>query len=96
MNLREIRRKLKAYFGCVKNKIEFTRTKKGILIYIEYEDFRSEQVVESEVSHLVGESVLLSIKRECSPQLTDKICNFLAHDTDGRKTFFFMMGNYAP
>ena len=96
MNLRETRKKLKAYFGKAKNCIRFVRTKGRVIIDIEYEDFRSEQVVECEVRHIVGSEYLLNVKRECSPGLMEQICNFLAHDTDGRKTFFKILQTFEP
>lgn len=95
MNLRDIRKKLRAYFGEVRNCIRFVRAKGMVIIDIEYEDFRSEQVVECEVRHIVGSGFLLNVKRECSPQLMEQIYDFLAYDNDGRKTMFMMMSNYV-
>ena len=95
MYLRDIRKKLRAYFGEVRNCIRFVRAKGKVIIDIEYEDFRSEQVVECEVRHIVGSGFLLNVKRECSPQLMEQIYQFLAYDTDGRKTMFMMMNNYV-
>lgn len=95
MNLRDIRKKLRAYFGEVRNCIRFVRAKGKVIIDIEYEDFRSEQVVECEVRHIVGSGFLLNVKRECSPQLMEQIYEFLAYDNAGRKTMFMMMSNYV-
>lgn len=94
MNLRDLRKKLKAYFGEARNSIRFVRAKDRVIIDIEYEDFRSEQVVECEVRHIVGSDILLNVKRECSPQLMRQIYNFLAYDTDGRRSMMFLMSNY--
>ena len=49
MNLREVRKELRAYFGEVENRICFVRVRGRVIIDIEYVDFRSEQVVESDV-----------------------------------------------
>lgn len=95
MNLRDIRKRLRAYFGEVRNCIRFVRAKGKVIIDIEYEDFRSEQVVECEVRHIVGSGFLLNVKRECSPQLMEQIYEFLAYDNDGRKTMFMMKSNYV-
>ncbi len=95
MNLRDIRKRLRAYFGEVRNCIRFVRAKGMVIIDIEYEDFRSEQVVECEVRNIVGSGFLLNVKRECSPQLMEQIYDFLAYDNDGRKTMFTMMSNYV-
>lgn len=96
MNLRDIRKRLRAYFGQVRNCIRFVRAKGMVIIDIEYEDFRSEQVVECEVRHIVGSGFLLNVKRECSPQLMEQIYQFLAYDTDGRKTFFKILQTFEP
>lgn len=95
MNLREVRKELRAYFGEVENRICFVRVRGRVIIDIEYVDFRSEQVVESDVRRIVGSSFLLNVKRECSAYLISEIRDFIASDKSGENTFRMILSNYT-
>lgn len=95
MSRREIRSLLDGYFGQVKHQIVFVKCKGRTLIDIEYTDFRSEQVVASEIHHLIGTDFFLNIKRECSEALMEEIRCFLSSDVSGRKTMLLMMANFV-
>ena len=69
MTKREIRRRLKEYFGTVPNRILFGTLKGRTLVDIEYEDFRCEPVVKAELRRMIGEDTLLNVKRNCSERL---------------------------
>lgn len=95
MNKREARKAINGYFGEVKHSIMFVDTKKGVLAYVEYEDFMPEHTVRRELERLLGVGYLVSVKRECSRSLFKEILDFLSSDTSGQKTLLMMMGNYV-
>lgn len=80
MTKREIRRRLKEYFGNVPFSTVFTTLKGKPLVGIEYEDFRSEPRVKAELRQLIGENVLLNVKRECSSTLMHRVNRLLYGD----------------
>ena len=69
MNKREARKAIDGYFGEVRHSIMFTSTRKGVLAYVEYEDFMPEHTVRRELESLLGIGFLVSVKRECSRSL---------------------------
>lgn len=95
MNKREARKAIDVYFGEVRHSIMFTSTRKGVLAYVEYEDFMPEHTVRRELESLLGSGYLVSVKRECSRSLFKEIVDFLSSDTSGQKTLLMMMGNYV-
>ena len=95
MTKREARKAIDGYFGEVRHSIMFTSTQKGMLAYVEYEDFMPEHTVRRELESLLGIGFLVSVKRECSRSLFKEILDFLSSDTSGQKTLLMMMGNYV-
>ena len=95
MTKREARKAIDGYFGEVRHSIMFTSTQKGMLAYVEYEDFMPEHTVRRELESLLGSGYLVSVKRECSRSLSKEILDFLSSDTSGQKTLLMMMGNYV-
>lgn len=95
MNKREARKAIKEYFGEVRHSIMFVNTRKGVLAYVEYEDFMPEHTVRRELERLLGSGYLVSVKRECSRSLFKEILDFLSSDKSGQKTLLMMMGNYV-
>ena len=95
MTKREARKAIDGYFGEVRHSIMFTSTQKGMLAYVEYEDFMPEHTVRRELESLLGSGYLVSVKRECSHSLFKEILDFLSSDTSGQKTLLMMMGNYV-
>ena len=95
MNKREAKKAIDGYFGEVRHSIMFTSTRKGMLAYVEYEDFMPEHTVRRELESLLGIGFLVSVKRECSRSLFKEIVDFLSSDTSGQKTLLMMMGNYV-
>ena len=95
MTKREARKAIDGYFGEVRHSIMFTSTQKGMLAYVEYEDFMPEHTVRRELESLLGIGFLVSVKRECSRSLFKEIVDFLSSDTSGQKTLLMMMGNYV-
>lgn len=95
MNKREARKAINGYFGEIRHCIIFTGTRKGVLAYVEYEDFMPEHTVRRELESLLGSGCLVSVKRECSRSLFKEILDFLSSDTSGQKTLLMMMGNYV-
>ena len=95
MTKREARKAIDGYFGEVRHSIMFTSTQKGMLAYVEYEDFMPEHTVRHELESLLGSGYLVSVKRECSRSLFKEILDFLSSDTSGQKTLLMMMGNYV-
>lgn len=96
MKKREARKAINVYFGEVTHSIMFVNTRKGVLAYVEYEDFMPEHTVRRELESLLGSGWLVSVKRECSRSLFKEIVDFLSSDTSGRKTLLMMMENYMP
>ena len=96
MKKREARKAINCYFGEVTHSIMFVNTRKGVLAYVEYEDFMPEHTVHRELESLLGSGYLVSVKRECSRTLLQEITDFLSSDTSGQKTLLMMMGNYMP
>ena len=95
MTKREARKAIDGYFGEVRHSIMFTSTQKGMLAYVEYEDFMPEHTVRRELESLLGSGYLVSVKRECSRSLFKEILDFLSSDTSGQKTLLMMTGNYV-
>ena len=95
MKIKEIRQRLNEYFGSATHTVNFFRSGKKVIVDIEYEDFRSEPVVESEVRRIIGEDFFLSVKRECSESLYSEIMRFLSSDRNGEKTLQMMISNYT-
>lgn len=95
MNKREARKAMNRYFAGVNHSIMFVNTRKGVLAYVEYEDFMPEHTVRRELESLLGSGYLVSVKRECSRSLFKEIVDFLSSDTSGQKTLLMMMGNYV-
>lgn len=82
MTRREIRRRLKEYFGAVPNRILFGTLKGRTLVDVEYEDFRSEPRVKEELRQMLGEEVRINVKRECSPALMHRVYRLLYGNID--------------
>lgn len=82
MTKREIRRRLKEYFGTVPNRILFGTLKGRTLVDVEYEDFRSELRVKEELQQMLGEEVRINVKRECSPALMHRVYHLLYGNID--------------
>lgn len=61
------------YFESVPHSIRTFSVHGNTLIYIEYEDYLSEHHVTEAFRRLLGTSVLLSIKRNCSERLFQEI-----------------------
>ena len=61
------------YFESVPHSIRTFSVHGNTLIYIEYEDYLSEHHVTEALLRLLGTSVLLSIKRNCSERLFQEI-----------------------
>jgi hypothetical protein len=95
MKKREARKAINGYFGEIRHSIMFASTRKGVLAYVEYEDFMPEHTVRRELESLLGSGYLVSVKRECSRSLFKEIVDFLSSDTSGQKTLLMMMGNYV-
>ena len=87
MNKREARKAIDGYFGEVRHSIMFTSTRKGVLAYVEYEDFMPEHTVRRELESLLGSGYLVSVKRECSRSLFKEIVDFLSPTRAARKPF---------
>lgn len=85
MTRKEIRRRLKEYFGTVPNRILLGTLKGRTLVDIEYEDFRSEPRVKAELRRMIGEDVLLNVKRNCSDTLMRQIYRLLHGDPQDLK-----------
>lgn len=85
MDKREIRKRVRNYFGDVPNRIEIGRMNGKPLIDIEYEDFRSEPRVKAELRRMIGEDVHLNVKRNCSDTLMRQICRLLHGDPQDLK-----------
>lgn len=73
MNIRELRKQLNAYFGNVKNEIIFVNRNKSPVIYVEYEDFHSERHVEADIRRIAGDGWNVTVKRECSERMMQRI-----------------------
>lgn len=85
MDKREIRKRVRNYFGDVPNRIEIGRMNGKPLIDIEYEDFHSEPRVKAELRRMIGEDVHLNVKRNCSDTLMRQICRLLHGDPQDLK-----------
>lgn len=82
MNARELKQKLKDYFGDTPNNVIFVRRRKTQAVYVEYEDFKSEPRVEAELSCLIGSGVAVTVKRECSEEMMRRIERMLRGNPD--------------
>lgn len=82
MTRREIRRRLKEYFGTVPYSTFFTTLNGKLLVGIEYEDFRIEPIVKAELRQLLGEDIRINVKRECSPALMHRVYRLLYGNID--------------
>lgn len=82
MNARELKQKLKDYFGNTPNHVIFVRRRKTQAVYVEYEDFKSEPRVEAELSCLIGSGVTVMVKRECSDEMMRRIERMLRGNPD--------------
>lgn len=82
MTRKEIRRRLKEYFGDTPSHILFSTLKGHTLVDIEYEDFLSEPTVKAELKKLLGEEVCINVKRECSPALMRRVYRLLYGNID--------------
>lgn len=96
MKTRELRKLLDRYFGQAAHRIYFFRCRGKVLIDIEYQDFRSEQVVETEIRHLIGNEVLLNIKRECSESLMQEIRKLLYCERGSNRLMMHLMSTFVP
>ena len=82
MNIRELKKKLNAYFGNVKNEIVFVNRNKLPVIYVEYEDFHSEWHVEADIRRIAGDGWNVTVKRECSERMMQRINRLLYGNID--------------
>ena len=82
MNNREIRKRIRDYFGEVPNRTEIGRMNGKPLIDIEYEDFHSEPRVKAELRQIVGQDVYLNVKRNCSKTLMQQVYCLLYGNID--------------
>lgn len=69
--------------------------KERTLIYIEYKDFLSEKHVMESLRWILGEEVLLSIKRNCSDSLMDEIRKIYGEELSQRE-LCRLMSTYEP
>ena len=93
MTRRQIRKILNNFFKNVPHKIEFVRYRKSWLVDIEYEDFLNVKDVMENIRELLGEELLINIKRECSESLFAKILKASGLSTD-RYLIYNMMDEY--
>lgn len=82
MTKREIRRRLKEYFGNISNQILFGEADGKLLVDIEYEDFHSEPRVKAELRQIVGPDVHIIVKRNCSETLMQQVYYLLYGNID--------------
>lgn len=84
------------YFKGVEHSIHTYHIQKGrTLIYIEYRDFLSEKHVMESLRGILGEEVLLSIKRNCSDSLMDEIRKIYGEDMS-QLELCRLMSSYEP
>lgn len=87
MNVRELRKRLNAYFGSVKNEIIFVNRKTSPAIYVEYEDFHSERHVEADIRRIAGDGWQVTVKRECSESLMRRVDRLLFGNKDDLRAY---------
>lgn len=87
MNVRELRKRLNAYFGSVKNEIIFVSRKTSPAIYVEYEDFHSERHVEADIRRIAGDGWNIIVKRECSESLMRRVDLLLFGNKDNLRAY---------
>lgn len=96
MNKKEIRKTLRDYFCKTTHHVNFVRCKNNTtLIDVEYVDFRSEQVVETEIRQLLGNGFLINIKRECSESLMNEIKKLLFPYNGNTRLLMHLMSSYT-
>lgn len=71
--LKRLKAELNRYFGGTPHCILFTRCRNRLLVDIEYTDFLNEPHVKEAVRRIIGPEPLLNVKRECSPELMERI-----------------------
>lgn len=91
-----LRKMLDSYFGQAMHRIDFVRCRGNVIIDIEYQDFRSDQVVETEIRHLIGSGFLLNIKRECSESLMQEIRDLLYCERGSKRLMMHLMSTFVP
>ena len=82
MDRREIRKRIRDYFGEVPNRIEIGRMNGKPLIDIEYEDFHGEPRVKAELRQIIGPDVHIIVKRNCSETLMQQVYYLLYGNID--------------
>lgn len=87
MNVRELRKRLNAYFGNVRNEIIFVNRKESPAIYVEYEDFHSERHVEADIRRIAGDGWNIIVKRECSESLMRRVDRLLFGNRDDLRAY---------
>lgn len=87
MNVRELRKRLNAYFGNVRNEIIFVSRKESPAIYVEYEDFHSERHVEADIRRIAGDGWNVIVKRECSESLMRRVDRLLFGNRDDLRAY---------
>lgn len=87
MNVRELRKRLNAYFGNVRNEIIFVSRKESPAIYVEYEDFHSERHVEADIRRIAGDGWNIIVKRECSESLMRRVDRLLFGNRDDLRAY---------
>lgn len=66
---KELRDKIRAYFGHAVNNVKVFKYSGHTCVDVEYEDFYSESRVERDVRAIIGDDCLLNVKREFSDSL---------------------------
>lgn len=70
---RKMKEEIHRFFGDAPHHILFVKCRNRLLVDIEYTDFLNERHVREAVRRIIGENASLSIKRECSDNLTERI-----------------------
>lgn len=81
---KELKARIRSYFGSVKNEVRVFRYHRHRIIAVEYEDFHAEQRVEQDIRQLCGDGYLLTVKRECSDAMLLRMLRFVMGEGGGR------------
>lgn len=104
--LKDVKERIRSYFGDVKNEVRVFRYHSHRIIAVEYEDFRAEKRVEDDLRELCGDSYLLTVKRECSQDMICRILRFVmgegegscftGEENNGHMDYFGIMTSFEP
>lgn len=103
---KELKSRIRSYFGNVKNKVRVFRYHSHRIVAVEYEDFYAEQRVENDIRKLCGAGYLLTVKRECSDAMLCRMLRFMMGEGGGscyagdkphsRMDSFALMASFEP